>query len=403
MKIAIVVHGRFHGFDLARALGQRGHTVKLLTNYPQWGTRRFGVPDEMVHSFWPHGILARSAERLHQTLKVPYPEAWLHQLFGRWAARVLEKETWDVVHSWSGIAEEVLRARTRSQGLNLIMRGSAHIRTQADILLEEEQRTGHPLDRPSPWMVAREEREYQLADRIVTLSQFAYRSFIDQGISSHKLRLLPLGVNIAAFRPPPEVIEARCRRLLAGDPLRVLYVGAISFQKGMWDLRTLLAYPASRRFCVRLLGPQTPEVRPIIADLVAGAEWIPRQPQATLPHWYAWGDVFVFPSLQDGFAAVLRQAHASGLPIVATTNCGGPEVVCEGETGWIVPIRRPQVILERLQWCDTHRQELADMVRGLYTQMKGSEGVIGRRSRQILRHGVCNLLFSCRGQSYDHG
>jgi len=374
MKIAIVVHGRFHAFELAQALRQRGHTVKLLTNYPLWGTRRFGIPDDMVHSFWPHGILSRIAYQLHQTVGLPYPEAWLHQLFGRWAARALGKEHWDVLYLWSGIAEETLRLRQEGQELKLLVRGSAHIRTQADILLEEEQRTGKPLDRPSPWMVAREEREYQLADRIVVLSQFAYRSFVAQGIPPQKLRLLPLGVDVAAFRPPLEVIEARCRRLLAGEPLRVLYVGAISLQKGMWDLRTLLACPASRRFCMRLLGPQTPEVRPIVADLLTGAEWIPQQPQATLPHWYAWGDIFLFPSLQDGFAVVLSQAHASGLPIVATTNCGGPEVVHEGETGWIVPIRRPDVILERLQWCDTHRQELANMVRQIYAQNQGERG-----------------------------
>lgn len=375
MKIAIVVHGRFHAFDLARALGQRGHTVKLFTNYPHWATRRFGVPHAMVHSFWLHGVLSRIADRLHKTIGLPYPEAWLHQLFGRWAARVLEKENWDVIHLWSGIAEETLRVSARCQGLKLVMRGSAHIRTQANILQEEEQRTGVALDQPSPWMVMREEREYQLADQIVTLSQFAYRSFIDQGIPSQKLRLLPLGVNVAAFRPTPEVIEARCRRLLAGEPLRVLYVGGLSLQKGMWDIRTLLACPGSRRFCVRLLGPKTPEVRSsIVADLFAAAEWIPRQPQASLPHWYAWGDVFLFPSLQDGFAVVLRQAHASGLPIVATTNCGGPEVVQEGETGWIVPIRRPDVMLERLQWCDTHRQELADMVRQIYAQNSENRG-----------------------------
>ena len=374
MKIAIVVHGRFHAFDLARALGQRGHTVKLLTNYPKWATRRFGISDDMVRSFWPHGGLSRLFNRLCKGKRLPYPEAWLHQLFGRWAAGVLGKENWDVIHSWSGVAEETLRAFSPCRGLQLLMRGSAHIRVQADILQQEEQRTGVALNGPSPWMVAREEREYQLADRIVTLSQFAYRSFIDCGIPSQKLRLSPLGVDVAAFRPLPEVIEARCQHLLAGEPLRVLYVGALSLQKGMWDLRTLLACSVSRRFCVRLLGPQTPEVRPIVADLLAGAEWIPQQPQASLPHWYAWGDIFLFPSLQDGFAVVLSQAQASGLPIIATTNCGGPEVVHEGETGWIVPIRRPDVILERLQWCDTHRQELANMVWNIYAQNAENRG-----------------------------
>jgi hypothetical protein len=49
-------------------------------------------------------------------------------------------------------------------------------------------------------------------------------------------------------------------------------------------------------------------------------------------------------------------------------------VVQEGETGWIVPIRRPDVMLERLRWCDTHRQELADMVRRIYAQNSETRG-----------------------------
>src|SRR5262249_36315032 len=155
----------------------------------------------------------------------------------------------------------------------------------------------------------------------------------------------------------------RCQRLVAGEPLRVLYVGAVSLQKGLWDLRAIMRACDPKRFRFRLVGPVVPEARQLIGALSEGVEWIPKQAQASLPHWYAWGDVFVYPSLQDGFAQVLTQARASALPILATTNCAGPEVVHEEETGWILPIRCPQAFLERLSWCDSHREDLATMVR----------------------------------------
>src|SRR5690242_3588338 len=61
MKIAIIVQGRFHAFDLTRALSERGHQVTLFTNYPQWAARRFGIGDAEVRSFWPHGVASRVA------------------------------------------------------------------------------------------------------------------------------------------------------------------------------------------------------------------------------------------------------------------------------------------------------------------------------------------------------
>ena len=64
MKIAIVVHGRFHAFDLARALSERGHQVTLFTNYPQWAARRFGLGKVEVRSFWAHGIASRLVARV---------------------------------------------------------------------------------------------------------------------------------------------------------------------------------------------------------------------------------------------------------------------------------------------------------------------------------------------------
>ena len=110
MKIAIVVHGRFHAFDLARALLERGHEVTIFTNYPKWAVDRFGISHDRVQSFWAHGIFSRLSMSLAQKVSIPYPEAWLHRLLGRWAAREVAKESWDVIHCWSGVSEEILPA-----------------------------------------------------------------------------------------------------------------------------------------------------------------------------------------------------------------------------------------------------------------------------------------------------
>lgn len=370
LKIAIVVHGRFHAFDLTRELLKRGHEVTLFTNYPKGAVKKFGVPKENVRSFWVHGILSRLAEKIGSIWGF-YPEAVLHRLFGFWAKEELRKENWDVVHCWSGISEEYLQDPKVSRTLKLLMRGSTHIRTQSDILEEEKRRTGISIDRPSPWIVAREEREYALADKICVLSKFCYNTFVEHGVSEQKLFLLLLGAAREVFRPTERIVEERCSRILSGQPLHVLYVGALSFRKGFWDMEKILERIDRNRFQFRFVGPLAPELRGFLKKLsFRGVEIVAKQPQDQLPIHYAWADVFIFPTLEEGYPQILAQAAVSGLPILTTLNGAGSDVVREGKTGWVLPIRDPERFIQCLNGCDAHRQRLAEIARFIYQEFK---------------------------------
>ncbi len=370
LRIAIAVHGRFHAFDLARELLRRGHDVMLFTNYPKFAVARFGVPPERVRSLVLHGVISRVLWRVGERHRWLYPEALLHRWFGRWVAAQVRGERWDTVVCWSGVGEETFRALEGTSTLRICQRGSTHIRTQARLLEEEERRTGVPQDRPSPWILACEEREYALADVIWVLSSFARQTFVEQGVEETRLVLVPLGVDTRAFRASPEAVEARCRRIRGGEPLRVLYVGTSSFQKGMRDMAEIVRTLSNGNFRFRFVGPVAAECRDLARELSRFAEFIPKQPQQDLPRFYEWGDVFVFPTIQDGYAMVLDQARAAGLPLLTTTNCAGPDLIRDGVTGWVLPVRSPEVFIERLRWCYHHREELAAMVRRIYNDFR---------------------------------
>ena len=112
---------------LTEELVTLGHDVTLFTNYPKWAVKRFGFPPERVRSFWIHGIISKCAYRLNTPIRL---ERWLNPPFGAWVAGELDKERWDVIHPWSGVSEEPCRRSQNRCSLNLLMRGSAHIRTQ---------------------------------------------------------------------------------------------------------------------------------------------------------------------------------------------------------------------------------------------------------------------------------
>ena len=277
------------------------------------------------------------------------------------------------------MAEESLRHRPRVAGRMFVMRGSAHIRLQDRLLKEEEARLGMGLERPSRWMIAREEREYQAADRVVVLSGFAQTSFLAEGFPPERLGRLPLAAPVERYQPSEAIVRARMDRLRAGHPIRVLFVGALSAQKGLYDLCEAIRVLPSDRFTWRLVGPRVPETAALLRRVPPSVDVLGKRPETELPRHYSWADAFVFPSLQDGFAVVLAQAAAAGLPIIASTNCGASELVREGETGWIVPIRSPGVVADRLRWYDTHRAEAMTMVNNCVASVsQRSWGDVGR-------------------------
>ena len=343
--------------------------MTLFTNYPRWAVARFGVGrDIRVRGLWPHGVALRALTRLWAVWRpaLPLLEPWLHIWFGRWAATQLRRESWDVVHVYSGVAEESCRALAGTNTLRMVARFSSHIRTQARLLQEEEQRTGARLDRPSAWMIAREEREYALADMIMTNSSFARDTLLAEGVPAEKAVCLLFDARYDHFGASSAGVEARCQRILAGEPLRVLNVGAFSLRKGMWDAAAAVEALQGGRFVFRFVGPLAPEAAPLAERLRPRVEFVPKQAQHELPQHYDWGDVFWLPTVEDGFPAVLSQAASNGLPILTTPNGAGKDVVREGQTGWLAPIRSPAALVERLRWCDGHRVELAAMVRRIH-------------------------------------
>jgi glycosyltransferase involved in cell wall biosynthesis len=217
-------------------------------------------------------------------------------------------------------------------------------------------------------MISREEREYAMARRVITLSSFAKRSFVEQSVPPEKVTLLLSAVDVSRFRPDQEIMRARLSRIGNGSPLRVLTVGSFSMRKGAYDL-VEIAKGMAAGMSFRFVGDISAEALALKKRAGSAIEFVPRVPEYELKQHYAWGDIFVFPTIEDGFPAVLAQALASGMPILATPNSCAPDIVRHGETGWILPIRSPSMFRDQLNWCDAHRNELQEMAQRLYSDI----------------------------------
>jgi glycosyltransferase involved in cell wall biosynthesis len=89
---------------------------------------------------------------------------------------------------------------------------------------------------------------------------------------------------------------------------------------------------------------------------------------------YSDGSVLVLPSIEDGFGLVIGQALACGIPVIATTHTGGPDVLEEGVNGFIVPPGDVDALQGALTTAYENRETLAEMGREARRRVEQARG-----------------------------
>ncbi len=365
MKIGIGVHGRFHGFELAKALLCLGHDVRIYTNYPGFIVKRFGLPPEIVTTYYWNGLISKISQKIGRVGNACFMNRYLCNNFEVWLAKRLAREQWDITYTWSSISECFLRG-SRTSKARLIARGSSHISTQNRLLEEEEIRCGIPQEKPFAHTVTKELTEYDLADGVVVLSSFCKSTFLENGYDPRKLGLMVSGSPSDNFRLNEKDLGAKIRSLTEGLPLNILTVGTFSFRKGIFDYEKIVNELAGERYRFRFVGAVAEECAKIRKRLASKVEFVPRVAQSDLKEHYRWGHVFLFPTIEDGFPTVMAQARAACLPQITTTNGAGLDVVEEGKSGWIFPIRKPDLMIAKLREIQSNRPFLAQMIQNMH-------------------------------------
>jgi glycosyltransferase involved in cell wall biosynthesis len=189
------------------------------------------------------------------------------------------------------------------------------------------------LDRESPWLTrafAYERGLYDRIDLIFSMSELVGRSFIDDfGQSPDKVVVAGAGPNI----PVPARAPAR-----GADPPRFLFVGKRFERKGgptvLEAFRRLRAEREDAE--LEIVGPSDLRldlpgvtVHGRVARSDAGAD-------RRLTALYERATAFVMPSVYEPLGVAIVEAMAWGLPCVAATAGAMPELVADGETGFLV-------------------------------------------------------------------
>jgi glycosyltransferase involved in cell wall biosynthesis len=217
----------------------------------------------------------------------------------------------------------------------------------------------------------RQQQEWALADIVLVNSNFSKQAAMREGLAESKIIVVPLAYEAETASPPP-------RGNSAGRPLRVLWLGQIVLRKGIPYLFEAAQRLKNVEFTVAgRIGISETGLRVAPANVnVVGR--VTREKALEL---FRNADVFVLPTISDGFALTQLEAMSHGLPVVTTPNCG--DVVTPGVDGYIVPIRDPEALAGAFAKLDEDRALLAEM--GRRAVEKSQQFTLGRYADAVNR------------------
>ncbi|MDW8103882.1 MAG: glycosyltransferase [Armatimonadota bacterium] len=322
---------------LAGALKQRGWKVSLVSMIP---------PRLYASELQGAGIFV---ETLHMRRKVPDPRGVLR------LARLLKEWRPDVVHSHMVHANILVRVTRLLVPVPVLV---CSIRS-----VYEGGRLREML--------------YRLTDPLCDLTTHVCRAGAERfvrvkAVSARRMRYIPNGVDTEIFRPDDAARVQMRAHLGVQDTFVWLAVGRLEPAK---DYPTLLhAFEKVARHCssIKLLLAGEGALRDILKKMVCQLHIEDRVTflgaRQDIPQLMNAADACVMSSAWEGLPNVLLEAHACGLPIVATDVGGNSEVVIDGETGFLVPPRQPEALAQAM------RRMMA-----LGTQQRARMGQAGRQ------------------------
>lgn len=371
----VVFAGARDDYQLPIALQEIGCLESLVTDlyFPddtRWFPNSLGkiIPGSLIRKrFSPHlssrnvsigwgGLAASLAETLHPDIRFTLAK---NRLLGRRARRMADKRG-AAMFALNNYAYDAFHQL--SSPYRFLFQFHPHPVTNRDIIMQELQdaacaatslRSEYELAVPPP-IFAQLSQEPALANGWVVASTFTGNSLVANGIPREMIHVVPYGVDFTHYAR-----RASPRR--RDSPFTVVFAGQLVQRKGISYLleaaRRVKSNDLRLVFCTRsaVEAELLKKYSDVNAEVRLGLS------REELVNQFHDSDIFCLPSLIEGFGHVILQAMSCSLPVLSTPNTCAPDVVREGVDGFIVPVKDPDAIAQRISWGMDHRSQLEEM------------------------------------------
>ncbi|WP_443944230.1 glycosyltransferase family 4 protein [Pedobacter sp. AW1-32] len=274
---------------------------------------------------------------------------WAETSFDKWVSKQILKSKPDIVHTYEHAALQTLRNAAKEKIFSIYEQPSQHHSFLTPIIHSQIKKYPELHSSVSALLInkkakrrnERRDEELRLAHLILCNSTFTKHTLILAGIKSEKIKVIPL-----AFPTP---IQHKIKKN-SKKPIRFLYAGNQSIRKGThllyeaWRMCNLHSSQAEL-FLVGSVDPSMLMGKSLTENTIIEGN----MPHNELMDFYKTVDVLILPTLADGFGMVISEAMSQGVPVIATENSAGPDLIEHEKNGWIIPPNDVPSIVETIQ------------------------------------------------------
>ena len=374
MKIIVAHEGKQHSFRTAEALLQKGYLYKYITTIydkPYSLTRLVkrllrgdarkkcashrdeALPDNMVVQYceWK-GLLRLFLSKISGLYKhFPHYYDWLHDSFGRKVAKYAIKHDVDAVIMYDTNANEcwkILKEKApqikRIQDVSIANRLFMKENFAKDI--ERTHDENIKVEQAELWddnNCRRYLEEIQDSEYFLIASNVVKRSMMFSDVREEQMFMAPYGVDYNKFNfVQKEALQ---------KPLKLVYVGQVNYRKGIHHLLKVMDSFKEDEVELYLAGGYT-KTTPFYQQYKdrKNIHFLGFVTRDVLAGLYQKCDVFVFPTLGEGYGLVILEALSCGVPCIVSDLAGGDDAIIEGYNGFKFEAGNDTDLKGKIQW-----------------------------------------------------
>lgn len=381
-KVIVAHPERQHSFHTAKALYDHRILYKYMTTlYVKKGTL-LGVLSNIVGENNKKKILSRRCEYFPDDCVIVKCEfqnlfcrliekfidnkkirkklyLWMVNSFGKKVAKYAIKNNVDAVIMYDETAKECFKIlKSKAPRIKRILDVSTGNRLYIKNIYEKDMIAYNHrqfyCDFPYLWnntYIQYCQEETSLTEYFIFPSLFVKNSYIDLNPRINRYSIIPYGVDAKLF---PNI-----KRTFHDGSLRLIFVGQISTYKGLHHLLNVMSELEEKDITLKLVGKYSTQsyLYKKYKDLKK-VEFCGFINFKDLPKYYQNADVFVFPTMGEGFGLVVLEAMSTGLSVICSKNAGGNDVILDHQSGFIYDPLNEDELKKYILWCFEHKNKL---------------------------------------------
>lgn len=312
-----------------------------------------GIPDEKVFlTIFPEPLAI-----LMSKLSMPMIDFYRERIHDNIVAFLLNFYKCDIFIGYESQCLKSFKKIKQEGGVTILDLASVHVEKQIEIN-EKYHYILNAFKKPNQNHILKMRevklKELEYVDYIITLSEFAKKSCMDNGIAESKIKVIPLGIDTNFFSLKENYNQ---------DKFEILFVAGVRYWKGIKDLIETFENLNLKNAQLTIVGGNADAVDYVKSKVCNHIRYIPHLEHDDLKKMYQKASIFVLPTYMDSFGQVIFEAMSCGTPVITTTHSGAPGIIIDNQNGFIISPNNQKALKEKISYFYNHREEIERMGR----------------------------------------